>query len=359
MPMPVAAALYGGPARARLHHLRPHLRRLRAGRRSRSRSAIRRPGSRSASRSDSGARCRSSLVAPVADRPLGSAGHRADGRPARRSSAASASATAWRCSPPPPRSRSPSRPSAAQTDARPGRRPLGGWQGPRLPATRAAAATSIAGRQAGRARRAPTRRSATGESRFSTAARSRSCSAQESRAGRAGARRGRRRGGDLRAAGSPGGRDRRATTSCTRATIANPAQPGPDHLLGSSGKRCAARPSEPRRQPGRVRARDRDQQRDRQARARHEEGRQLGPDALRPQGSPTRRSNGKSLLYVRSTAHGDKLKLRSRRRPRRRARRCSRAATGRSGRRRSRRSAPTSPMLAGTKPRQRILSVGR
>ena len=110
-PPPAARALAAGDAdarrrgplrraaRARLHDLRPHVRRLGAGGDRRSPSATRRSGSPSGSRSGSAARCRSSLLAPARrPRRSGDRGDRADGRAARGPTAASGSATRSRSS---------------------------------------------------------------------------------------------------------------------------------------------------------------------------------------------------------------------------------------------------------------------
>ena len=71
MPMPLAAAPLRRPARARLHDLRPHLRRLGAGGDLRSRSATRRSGSRSALAFGVGRALPIVALAPFADRPAG------------------------------------------------------------------------------------------------------------------------------------------------------------------------------------------------------------------------------------------------------------------------------------------------
>jgi hypothetical protein len=142
--------------------------------------------------------------------------------------------------------------------------------------------------------------------------------------------------------------------------VSNPAQPGPDHLLGSSGKRSQlGRPSLDANRVVFARATESSN-----VIVKHT----LGGGAKRGGSSVLMRSdreglsnpslNGKSLLYVRSTAHGDKLKLTS----------VGGHGDGRTLLSRRHGTLWSTALsdkrayvteIAGTKPRQRILSVGR
>ena len=309
-------------ARARLHHLRPHLRRLRAG--GRSRFAVGDPaiGLAIGLAFGFGRALPIVALAPVADRP---SGRRVTELMADRPAiyrglrfgdglALLAAAAALVATVPA---------SASQTDARARRRPLRGWQGPRLPATERP-------RLLDRGPRQPVALAGTdpaigdGSVAVRRRRRDRDPLGEESRAASGGCPPRAPTRSRSPAAGSPGGRDRRATTSCTRATSPTRRSPGPTTCSARRAS-AAARTSEPGRQPRRVRARDRDQQRDRQTRAWHEEGRQLGPDALRPStDSRTRRCTAVAALRARHGArrqaraesvggHGDGRTLLSRR----------------------------------------------